>query len=196
MIAKGHDFPRVTLVGVLSADQALGLPDFRAAERTFQLLTQVAGRAGRGERPGRVVIQAFQPEHPLLKQAMTQDYEAFYDREIEYRRALRYPPQTALVELTILDRELGRAHGWGQQLAEELREAGRRAAADLGPRSGADRARSRPLPPADPGAVGGTAKARGSRRRGARGGRGRRSAASRSGRRRPALRAVSPPRRS
>jgi primosomal protein N' (replication factor Y) len=104
MIAKGHDFPSVTLVGVVSADQALGMPDFRAAERAFQLLTQVAGRAGRGPRPGTVVIQAFDPEHPLLRQAATQDYEAFYERELRYRQALRYPPLAALVQLIVRDR--------------------------------------------------------------------------------------------
>jgi primosomal protein N' (replication factor Y) len=87
MIAKGHDFPRVTLVGVISADQSLGLPDFRAGERTFQLLTQVAGRAGRGELPGRVVVQAFDPEHPVLQEAARQDFEAFFAREMAYRRA-------------------------------------------------------------------------------------------------------------
>jgi primosomal protein N' (replication factor Y) len=124
MIAKGHDFPRVTLVGVISADHSLGLPDFRAGERTFQLLTQVAGRAGRGELPGRVVAQAYDPSHPLLRQAVTQDFEGFYDREIDYRNTLRYPPLTALVQIMILDREEHRARGWADELAQALREAG------------------------------------------------------------------------
>ncbi len=123
MIAKGHDFPDVTLVGVLSADQSLGIPDFRAAERTFQLLTQVAGRAGRGRQPGRVVVQAFDPEHPVVGLAASQDYEAFFDREIRYRRALRYPPLTGLVRITIHDREELRAREWAERLAEALRDA-------------------------------------------------------------------------
>jgi primosomal protein N' (replication factor Y) len=122
MIAKGHDFPRVTLVGVLSADQALGLPDFRAGERAFQLLTQVAGRAGRGQRPGLVIVQAFDPDHPVIQLAARQDYEAFYEREIGYRRALRYPPLTALVELLISDPKAERARRWAEDLAEALRE--------------------------------------------------------------------------
>jgi primosomal protein N' (replication factor Y) len=125
MIAKGHDFPRVTLVGVLSADQSLGLPDFRAGERVFQLLTQVAGRAGRGERPGGVLIQAFEPDHPLLRQAAAQDYEAFFDAESRYRRALRYPPYSALVQLIVVDREASRARLWAGRLAEVLRGEGR-----------------------------------------------------------------------
>jgi primosomal protein N' (replication factor Y) len=124
MIAKGHDFPRVTVVGVLSADQTLGLPDFRAAERTFQLLTQIAGRAGRGDRPGRVIVQAFDPDHPVLREAAAQDFEAFYQREILYRRALRYPPLTALVEILIVDRSEVRARGWAERVAEVLREEG------------------------------------------------------------------------
>ncbi len=123
MIAKGHDFPRVTLVGVLSADQPLGLPDFRAGERVFQLLTQVAGRAGRGERPGRVVIQAFDPEHPLLRQAARQDYEPFFEREIVYRRALRYPPLAALVQIILHDPDEFKVRDWGEQLADSLRRA-------------------------------------------------------------------------
>jgi primosomal protein N' (replication factor Y) len=101
MIAKGHDFPRVTLVGVLGADHALGLPDFRAGERAFQLLTQVAGRAGRGDRKGRVIAQAFDPGHPVLRHAAAQDYEAFFEAEIRYRRALRYPPLAALVQIIV-----------------------------------------------------------------------------------------------
>ena len=124
MIAKGHDFPGVTLVGVLSADQTLGLPDFRAAERTFQLLTQVAGRAGRGTAPGTVMIQAFDPAHPVLLSAATQDYEAFYEREIVYRRTLRYPPFTALVEIVVEDRDPGKASAWSAILAEALEREG------------------------------------------------------------------------
>src|SRR6185369_15270373 len=111
---KGHDFPRVTVVGVLSADQSLGLPDFRAAERTFQLLTQAAGRAGRGTAAGRVIVQAFDPGHPVLAEAAAQDYDAFYEREIRYRRALRYPPLTALVELIVVDRSASRAAEWAE----------------------------------------------------------------------------------
>jgi primosomal protein N' (replication factor Y) len=121
MIAKGHDFPRITLVGVLSADQTLGMPDFRAGERAFQLLTQVAGRAGRGERPGTVVIQAYDPDHPLLGQAATQDFESFFDREIRYRRALRYPPLTALVKIVVVDKEEHQARHWAARVGEALR---------------------------------------------------------------------------
>ncbi len=96
MIAKGHDFPNVTLVGVISVDAGLAMPEFRSAERTFQLLTQSAGRAGRGEKPGRVLIQTYYPEHYALKHARTQDYEAFYEQEIEFRKRLNYPPFVAL----------------------------------------------------------------------------------------------------
>jgi primosomal protein N' (replication factor Y) len=133
MIAKGHDFHRVTLVGVISADQSLGLPDFRAGERTFQLLTQVAGRAGRGTRPGRVVVQAFDPTHPLIGQAVAQDFERFYEREVEYRRALRYPPFTAVVRVVLLDRREARVREWGEALASALREAGGRRLLVSGP---------------------------------------------------------------
>jgi primosomal protein N' (replication factor Y) len=110
MIAKGHDFPRVTLVGVLGADHALGLPDFRAGERAFQLLTQVAGRAGRGERVGRVIAQAFDPGHPVLRHAAKQDYEAFFEAELRYRRALRYPPLAALIQIIVA--EAREAQAW------------------------------------------------------------------------------------
>ena len=123
MIAKGHDFPNVTLVGVLSADQTLGLPDFRAGERAFQLLTQVAGRAGRGDRPGRVIAQAFDPEHPVLAEAAAQDYDAFFSREILYRRALRYPPLSALVQIIVADAAEGRAWRTAHEVAEALRGA-------------------------------------------------------------------------
>jgi primosomal protein N' (replication factor Y) len=96
MIAKGHDFPNVTLVGVVSVDAGLAMPEFRSAERTFQLLTQVAGRAGRGSIPGRVLIQTYHPEHYALRHAKTQDYQAFYDHEIRFREKLHYPPFVAL----------------------------------------------------------------------------------------------------
>ena len=92
MVTKGHDFPDVTLVGVICADLGLHFPDFRAAERTFQLLTQVAGRAGRGERPGRVLIQTYSPDHPSLRWAQQHQYEAFYAEEIKARAELSYPP--------------------------------------------------------------------------------------------------------
>ena len=124
MIAKGHDFPRVTLVGVLSADQSLGLPDFRAGERTFQLLTQVAGRAGRGEAPGLVIVQAFDPGHPVIAEAARHDFDAFYEREIRYRRALRYPPLTAMVQLLVVDKDGSRAAEWAETLADALRTEG------------------------------------------------------------------------
>jgi len=135
MIAKGHDFHRVTVVGVLSADQSLGLPDFRAGERTFQLLTQVAGRAGRGDRVGRVIVQAFDPDHPVVRLAAEQDYERFYEREIRYRATLRYPPVTALVNLIVRDADELRCRGWARSLADALRrqERGRLILAGPGP---------------------------------------------------------------
>ena len=106
MIAKGHDFPNVTLVGVVSVDLGLGLPDFRAAERTFQLLTQVAGRAGRGELGGRVLIQTYYPEHYALQHAREQDYQGFYDQEIKYREKMGYPPFFALASMLIKHTDL------------------------------------------------------------------------------------------
>ena len=125
MIAKGHDFPNVTLVGVISVDAGLCLPDFRAAERTFQLLTQVAGRAGRGDRPGRVVIQTYHPEHYSLVCAKAQDYDEFYRREIEFRRSMHYPPFNALINICVHDKEFDRANNTATDLARELREAAR-----------------------------------------------------------------------
>ena len=104
MIAKGHDFPRVTLVGVISADVGLGLADFRAAERTFQLLTQVAGRAGRGERLGEAIVQTLYPGHYSIVLACQQDYPAFFERERAYRRAMRYPPDVAMISVVVRGR--------------------------------------------------------------------------------------------
>ena len=107
MIAKGHDFPNVTLVGVVSVDLGLGLPDFRAAERTFQLLTQVAGRAGRGDLGGRVLIQTYYPEHYALQHAREQDYLGFYDEEIRFREKMGYPPFFSLASMLIKHSDLG-----------------------------------------------------------------------------------------
>ena len=118
MLAKGHDFQRVTLVGVISADTTLGLPDFRAAERTFQLLTQVAGRAGRGELPGRVLVQTFYPAHYAIEDAARQDYEAFFERELHFRRMMAYPPFTALANVIVRDKQLENAVRWARLLSE------------------------------------------------------------------------------
>jgi primosomal protein N' (replication factor Y) len=101
MIAKGHDIPNVTLVGIVSADVGLGLPDFRAAERTFQLLTQAAGRAGRGNLPGIVLIQTINPEHYAVRFASEQNYEGFYAKEIQFRKLMRYPPFAALANVLV-----------------------------------------------------------------------------------------------
>ena len=101
MIAKGHDFPGVTLVGVVSADASLNLPDFRSAERTFQLVTQVMGRAGRGDKPGRVLVQTLAPEHYALTYAVAHDFEGFYPQEIAFREEVGYPPFAHLAALTL-----------------------------------------------------------------------------------------------
>src|SRR6202789_3395749 len=106
MVAKGHDFQSVTLVGVVAADRALGLPDFRAAERTFQLLTQVAGRAGRGELAGEVLVETYSPEHYAIQLAVRQDYVSFYEKEAHFRRVLHYPPFTALASVLVRDRKI------------------------------------------------------------------------------------------
>jgi primosomal protein N' (replication factor Y) len=101
MIAKGHDIPNVTLVGVVSADVGLGMPDFRAGERTFQLLTQVAGRAGRGSVPGIVLIQTINPDHYAIRMAAAHDYQAFYEKELHFRRMMHYPPFSAMANLLV-----------------------------------------------------------------------------------------------
>ena len=125
MLAKGHDFPNVTLVGVVSVDAGLGLPDFRAAERTFQLITQVAGRAGRGDLPGRVLIQTYHPHHYALRHATAQDYRGFYDEEIRHRRNHGYPPFVALALLLVRHKEPARALRTAQQLRNALNDANR-----------------------------------------------------------------------
>ena len=133
MLAKGHDFHRVTLVGVVSADLALRLPDFRAGERTFQLLTQVAGRAGRGELPGEVLIQTHYPEHYAIQCGARQDYRAFFEREVQFRRAMHYPPFTALANVIVRDANLQKAAQWARQLAAILAPAEERGLKILGP---------------------------------------------------------------
>ena len=121
MVAKGHDFPAVTLVGVISADVGLGLADFRAAERTFQLLTQVAGRAGRGDRAGLAVIQTLYPEHYSIQHACRQDYQAFFAEESAFRRAMRYPPAIALINAIVRERSPGAALDAAASLVRPLR---------------------------------------------------------------------------
>jgi primosomal protein N' (replication factor Y) len=121
MIAKGHDFPRVTLVGVVDGDVGLGMPDFRSAERTFQLLTQVAGRAGRGEAKGEVIVQSHWPDHYALELGCAQDYEAFFERELEFRRTMGYPPVAALVNLIVRAEDAARGALEADALARALR---------------------------------------------------------------------------
>jgi primosomal protein N' (replication factor Y) len=125
MVSKGHDFPGVTLVGVVLADTALALPDFRAAERTFQLLAQVAGRAGRGGDPGRVLVQTFNPRSPAIAHAVTHDFDAFAAEELERRKALGYPPYARLLAVRVEGSERG-----AQQTAEALAHAARPALGD------------------------------------------------------------------
>ena len=108
MIAKGHDIPNVTLVGVVSADVGLGMPDFRAAERTFQLLTQVAGRAGRGHLPGVVYMQTINPDHYAIRLAADQDYNTFFEKELQFRRFMKYPPFSAMANILVRAAEAGR----------------------------------------------------------------------------------------
>jgi primosomal protein N' (replication factor Y) len=122
MIAKGLHFPNVTLVGIIFADMALHLPDFRAGERTFQLLVQVAGRAGRGDVEGEVIVQSFTPFHPAIQYARQHDFLGFYDQEIEYRRQLRYPPITRMISLTFRSRSEDRARFFAEAYARELRK--------------------------------------------------------------------------
>jgi primosomal protein N' (replication factor Y) len=121
MIAKGHDFPHVTLVGVVDADVGLGIPDFRSAERTFQLLTQVAGRAGRGEAAGEVILQTYMPDHYALGHACEQDYEAFFEREMEFRRTMGYPPVTALVNVIVQAQDAAKGATEADALGRVLR---------------------------------------------------------------------------
>ncbi len=122
MIAKGLDFPQVTLVGVIAADLTLNLPDYRSRERTFQLLTQVAGRAGRGQKPGRVVIQTYRPEDPVIRMAARQDYRAFFEDEFRRRRISLYPPFTILARVLIAGPEEAAAENAVREAEKEIRD--------------------------------------------------------------------------
>jgi primosomal protein N' (replication factor Y) len=133
MVAKGHDFQRVTLVGVVAADLALGRPDFRAAERTFQLLTQVAGRAGRGELSGEVLVESYYPEHYAIQHAARQDYVSFYEKEAHFRRMLHYPPFSALANILVRDRKIENAIRWSRALAGYFAAFENRGVKILGP---------------------------------------------------------------
>jgi primosomal protein N' (replication factor Y) len=123
MIAKGHDFPGVTLVGVVSADVGLGIADFRASERTFQLLTQVAGRAGRGDRPGAAIVQTLYPRHYSVELACRQDFVSFYDKEAQFRSSMRYPPTVSLINLVVRARTFSMAMDDAAEVAERIRRA-------------------------------------------------------------------------
>jgi primosomal protein N' (replication factor Y) (superfamily II helicase) len=133
MVAKGHDFQRVTLVGVVAADLALGRPDFRAAERTFQLLTQVAGRAGRGELSGEVLVESYYPDHYAIQHAARQDYVSFYEKEAHFRRMLHYPPFSALANILVRDRKIENAIRWSRALAGYFSQFEDRGVKILGP---------------------------------------------------------------
>jgi primosomal protein N' (replication factor Y) len=122
MIAKGHDFPGVTLVGVISADVGLGVADFRASERTFQLLTQVAGRAGRGERPGEAIVQTLYPRHYSVELACRQDFAGFFQKESQFRSSMRYPPVVSLINVVVRGRTFGAAMDDAADLAERVRK--------------------------------------------------------------------------
>jgi primosomal protein N' (replication factor Y) len=134
MVAKGHDFPGVRLVGVIAADLGLHMPDFRAAERTFQLLTQVAGRAGRAGKPGRVLLQTFVPEHYAIQPVLRHDYEHFYREEIEHRASLGYPPFGRIAQVIVSSEDEEDARKAGEALASAARaQIGERRCEVLGP---------------------------------------------------------------
>lgn len=138
MVAKGHDIPNVTLVGVLSADSALNMPDFRASERAFSLLTQAAGRAGRGDKPGHVILQVYDADNRTVKLAAAQDYDTFAREELERRRELNYPPYAAFLKITVWDKDEARANKTAQEITDFLQSvaAGKSGAEVFGPFAG------------------------------------------------------------
>jgi primosomal protein N' (replication factor Y) len=133
MIAKGHDIHGVTLVGVVGADMALGFPDFRAAERTFQLLTQVAGRAGRGQTPGKVVLQTYFPDHYAVQYAAQHDFAGFYDKELRFRSWMHYPPYSALANVLVRSNKLDEALRWSGTLGKWFEKTRHEGIRVLGP---------------------------------------------------------------
>jgi len=133
MIAKGHDIHGITLVGVVGCDHALSMPDFRAAERVFQLMTQVSGRAGRGELPGRVVVQTYYPDHYAIVAASTHDYASFVDRELKYRRWMHYPPFGVLANVLVQSAKLEEAVAWSSELGKWFQKAAPDGVRVLGP---------------------------------------------------------------
>jgi primosomal protein N' (replication factor Y) len=133
MIAKGHDIHGVTLVGVVGCDHALSMPDFRAAERVFQLMTQVSGRAGRGELPGRVVVQTYYPDHYAILAASAHDYASFVARELKYRRWMHYPPFGVLANLLIQSKRMEEAAGWSATLGKWFQKTALEGVRVLGP---------------------------------------------------------------
>jgi primosomal protein N' (replication factor Y) len=133
MIAKGHDIHGVTLVGVVGCDHSLSMPDFRAAERVFQLMTQVSGRAGRGNLPGRVVVQTYYPDHYAILAAAQHDYARFVERELKYRRWMHYPPFGVLANVLVQSPKLEEAAGWSAELGKWFQKAAPEAIRVLGP---------------------------------------------------------------
>lgn len=133
MIAKGHDIHGITLVGVVGADMALGMPDFRAAERTFQLLTQVAGRAGRGTTPGKVILQTYFPDHYAVQYAAQHDFSGFYDKELRFRSWMHYPPYSALANVLIRSDKLDDALRWSGLLGKWFESTRHEGVRVLGP---------------------------------------------------------------
>ncbi len=133
MIAKGHDIHGITLVGVVGCDHALSMPDFRAAERVFQLMTQVSGRAGRGDLPGRVVVQTYYPDHYAIVAASKHDYSSFVERELKYRRWMHYPPFAVLANVLVQSQRLEEAAGWSAELGKWFQKAAPEGVRVLGP---------------------------------------------------------------
>jgi primosomal protein N' (replication factor Y) len=131
LVAKGIDVPQVTLVGVVSADVSLNLPDERAAERTYQLLAQAVGRAGRGERPGRAIIQSYLPDHPVIRAVASGNAADFYDAELESRRLFRSPPFGRVIKLTVAMDDRAATENKGQAMVDTLRERAKQLTKDV-----------------------------------------------------------------